>query len=386
MIYLDQAASTFPKPPEVPSAVAEAITSYGANPGRGSHVLARKAASVVEETRQRLSQFFGSTDQNKVLFTSSATSAINLALKGYPLSEGDHIISTTFEHNAVRRPLEAIRQDKGVNVTYINPLEEGVCDEIKRSLQSNTKLLVINHASNLTGHILPLDDLIKEAKKRDIKVLIDASQTAGVLPINMKKQSIDMLAIPGHKGLLGPQGIGALIIEGDVNLQPQIHGGTGGFHSQSIEQPDIWPDKYESGTLNVPGIAGLNAALKVLEKWGLNEIVSRETLLTTHCLSGLSQIDGIKVYGPNSKEERIGVVAFNVSDIFSQEVAIILDQHYNIAVRGGLHCTPLSHETNKTLDEGGAVRVSFGPYNTLEEVDFFLKAIKEIIEGFQGEM
>lgn len=383
MIYFDQAASTFPKPPEVAEAVYEAITTYSANPGRGSHALARKAATIVDETRSHLASFLGCSDPKQVLFCSSATHAINLALKGFPFESGDHVIATSFEHNAVRRPLEAVREEKGIEVTYINPLAGNPQVELGKAINGHTKLLVLTHASNLTGQIFPLDELVDCAKENGINVLLDASQTAGILPINMQEQSIDMVAVAGHKGLLGPQGIGALLVEGNIELTPQVQGGTG-YNSHSIEQPDIWPEKFESGTLNIPGIAGLKAAIQALEDLGLEEVVSRETLLVKHCLTGLNEIEGITVYGPKSLEDRLGVIAFNVDGISSQEIALILDQHYQIAVRAGIHCTPLSHEVIGTISIGGAVRVSFSIYNTKEEVDTFLQAMKEIVEGLQG--
>ncbi|KGX89236.1 aminotransferase class V-fold PLP-dependent enzyme [Pontibacillus marinus] len=384
MIYFDQAASSFPKPPGVVEAVTQAITEYGANPGRGGHALSRKATEVIDETRKRLSVFFDSSDPQKVLFLPSATAGLNQAIKGFPFQEGDHVITTTFEHNAVRRPLEDVKKNKNLQITYINPLGEGIIEEVLGEvIQSNTKLLILNHASNLTGDILPIDTMIHVAKSKGIKVLLDASQTAGVIPISMKDDQIDMLAIPGHKGLLGPQGIGVLIVEGEIPLRPLIHGGTG-KHSESIEQPTVWPEQYESGTLNTPGIAGLNASIKAIEEWGMEEIVSRETILLERCVKGLNDLEGVIVYGSKDLQSRVGVIAFNIDGVSSQEVTMILDQHYEICVRGGIHCTPLSHESMNTMENGGAVRVSFGPYNTMEEVDQFLRAIEEIKVGLQG--
>lgn len=383
MIYLDQAASSFPKPKGVAEAVAHAINEYGANPGRGGHALSRKASGVIDETRIMLAHFFDSSDPKKVLFVPSATAGINLAIKGFPFEKGDHVITTTYEHNAVRRPLEDMKKNRDLQVTYMNPFSEDASQVLNDAIQSNTKLLVLNHASNLTGEISPIEELISVAKSYDVKILVDASQTAGIVPISMKQKQIDMLAIPGHKGLLGPQGIGVLMIEGNVSLTPLIHGGTGSF-SESVEQPSIWPQQYESGTLNTPGIAGLNAAIQSIKDLGMEEIVSRETKLLKQCLKGLSLMDGITLYGTQDIEKRLGVIAFNVDGVPSQEVAIILDQYYDICVRSGIHCTPLSHEANGTLEEGGAVRVSFGPYNTSDEVEAFLRAIQEIKVGLEG--
>jgi len=383
VIYLDHAASSFPKPQGVAQAVSEAITEYGANPGRGGHALSRKASEVIDETRKRVAQFFDCSNANQVLFTPSATAGINLALKGFPFQSGDHVITTTYEHNAVRRPLEDVKQQHHLHLTYMNPFSNDLEQDLEEAIGSNTKLLVLNHASNLTGEILPIHSMIHVAKKRGVLVLVDASQTAGVIPISMKRDQIDMLAIPGHKGLMGPQGIGALLIEGEFSLHPLIHGGTGSY-SESIEQPSVWPAQYESGTLNTPGIAGLNASLKAIEEWGIEEIVSRETKLLEHCLNGLNELNGITLYGAKDSRNRLGVIAFNIEGVSSQEVAMILDQHYEICVRSGIHCTPLSHESMKTLEKGGAVRVSFGPYNTIEEIDQFLQAIEEIRDGMLG--
>jgi len=384
MIYFDQAASSFPKPEGVAEAVSQAITHYSANPGRGGHALSRKASEVIDETRNLLAKFFDSSDPKKVVFTPSATAAINQAIKGFPFQEEDHVITTTFEHNAVRRPLEDVKKNQNLELTYMNPFAtESVEQALDRVIQPNTKLLILNHASNLTGEILPIQSMIRVAKSRGVKVLVDASQTAGVIPLSMKEQQIDMLAVPGHKGLLGPQGIGVLIVDGDISLKPLIHGGTGKY-SESVEQPSVWPEQFESGTLNTPGIAGLNASIKAIELWGVEEIVSRETMLLKRCLHGLDEIGGVTIYGPKDIEKRLGVIAFNIDGVSSQEVAMILDQHYEICVRSGLHCTPLSHESINTLEEGGAVRVSFGPYNTNEEVDQFLDAVEEIKVGLQG--
>ncbi|HEX7064404.1 MAG TPA: aminotransferase class V-fold PLP-dependent enzyme [Bacillales bacterium] len=378
MIYFDNAASSFPKPDSVVQAVNRALTEYGANPGRGGHRLAKEAATVIRETRTALADFFGLDASENVWFYPNATTALNQALKGFPFEEGDHVIATSYEHNSVRRPLEYLKKTKGIQVTYVNPDKENCKDAIKR----NTKLIAATHGSNLTGMIVPIEELGSLTKEFGVPFLVDASQTAGVLPIDMKETGIDMLAFPGHKGLLGPQGTGALLVRPSIELEPHMHGGTGAY-SELLDQPEQLPERYESGTLNTPGIAGMLAGLKEIKKMGLERILKHESELASYCLQGLKAIDGVRIYGPDPEVKRLGVVAFRIEEVDVQETAIILDQHYDIAVRAGLHCTPLAHESIGTAD-GGAVRVSFGPYNTSEEIDRFLQAVQEIKYGLGG--
>lgn len=373
MIYFDHAASSYPKPPEVVQAVSEALTDYGANPGRGNYALAEKAANVINETRQELAHFFGLSNPNRVIFFQNATMALNQAILGFPFQKRDHVITTTFEHNSVRRPLEACVLEKGIDVTYIR-IRDGEFHEEKWSeaLRDNTKLITVTHASNVTGELMPLDAISQFAKQHNIPLLVDASQTAGVLSINMEKMGIDLLAFPGHKSLLGPQGIGVLLIGGEVELNPLVYGGTGA-HSESRNQPEALPYKFESGTVNTPGIAGLLAGLRVVKERTLEAIRKHEIELANECFHQLNMIDGIDVYG----KADVGVVAFSIKGVDSHEIAMILDQHYQIAVRAGLHCAPLAHEQLETLNTG-LIRVSFGFTNTKEEVDTFIDAIKEI--------
>lgn len=357
----------------------DALSEYGANPGRGGHRLARKAASVVNETRVQLADFFGLSLPENVLFFSNATSALNQALQGFPLKEGDHVLATCYEHNSVRRPLEFLVQTKHIEVSYIDPIATNWAE----SIQPNTKLIVAVHGSNLTGFIVPIEQIAKEAKKQKISFLVDASQTAGVLPINMEEMGITMLALPGHKGMLGPQGTGVLLLEEGMKLSPLIHGGTGAF-SKDLYQPAKHPFKFESGTLNTPGIAGLQAGLTEVKKLGLSFILHHEQSLAEHCLKEFSEINGLNVYGPQlGEKQRLGVVSFRIEGVDVQETAMVLDQHYDIAVRAGFHCTPLAHEAMGTEDEG-TIRASFGPYNTIEEVNRFVNAIKEIQVGLKG--
>ena len=378
MIYFDHAASSFPKPDSVIRAVNEALTEYGANPGRGSHQLARRAAAVVNDTRVQLADFFGLSHPENVLFFSNATTALNQALLGFPLKEGDHVLATCFEHNSVRRPLEYLKKTKNIDVSYVHPY----LSDWESAVHSNTKLMVAVHGSNLTGLVMPIESMALMAERQNIRFLVDASQTAGVLPIDMEKIGIDMLAFPGHKGLLGPQGTGALLIRNGIHLKPRVFGGTGAF-SKNIDQPEEHPYQFESGTLNTPGIAGLRAGLMEVKNLGLPCILNHEQELAKHCIRSLLELGDIQVYSPSLETpNRLGVVSFTIDDVNVQEAAIVLDQHYDIAVRAGYHCAPLAHEAMGTEAEG-TIRVSFGPYNQIQEVDELVDAIKEIQVGLK---
>jgi cysteine desulfurase family protein len=382
MIYFDQAASSFPKPPEVAEAMFKAVQETAANPGRGSHRLARQAAQIINNTREKAAQLFGCSDPKKAVFYHNATTALNQAIKGFSWNHGDHIITTTFEHNSILRPLVYLEKTYGVRVTYINWHDDvnHVINQMEEAITQKTKLIVMTHASNVTGDFFPLEKIMNIAKQHDITTLVDASQTAGHVDIHMKEQQIDMLVFPGHKGLLGPQGTGMLLVEGNIPLEPIHHGGTGSF-SELPDQPVVWPERMESGTLNLPGIAGLLAALQVYEQ-NKNKNVPRETFLVNRLLKGLKLLSEIQVYGPQESSHRLPIVAFNINKINSQEITTVLDSHYDIAVRGGLHCSPLTHEVLYTTNQG-VVRASLSYYNTEEEVDRFLKAVKEIAEAYQ---
>ncbi|NSL52364.1 aminotransferase class V-fold PLP-dependent enzyme [Calidifontibacillus erzurumensis] len=379
MIYFDHAATSFPKPQEVTDAVIEALTVYGANPGRGGHKLANAAAKKIFETRRELAQFFGLADPNRVIFTQNATAALNQGIFGLSFEQGDHIITTSYEHNSVRRPLERLKREVGVEITYIQPDQNGRInlEDVEKAINARTKLLVATHGSNLTGAIIPIEKLGEICKKHQLTFMVDASQTAGILPIHMTDMNIDLLAFPGHKGLMGPQGTGALLINNKIDLKPLFTGGTGHF-SERLEQPEEYPERLESGTLNTPGIAGLLAGLLHIKKVGLEQIFHHEQMLAEECVSRLKKIEGVTVYGPDEGVKRLGVVSFNIDGIDSQEVALILDQHYNIAVRAGLHCSPLAHQSIGSIHTGGAIRASFGIYNTIAEVEQFVCAIEEI--------
>ncbi|OZM56574.1 cysteine desulfurase [Lottiidibacillus patelloidae] len=381
MIYFDQAASTFPKPKSVIEAITHTLTNYSANPGRGNHKYARQTAAVIDEARKKVANFFGMKEVEKVIFYANATMALNQAIKGFPFQQGDHVVATSYEHNAVRRPLEYMKKENGITITYVSPNESGLISEkeIKKAINHRTKCIVVTHGSNVTGAITPLKKISELAKRNNLVLIVDASQTAGVLPIDVNEMKIDFLAFTGHKGLLGPQGTGGLLINSDISLTPLIHGGTGNF-AELDDQPSILPKRYESGTLNSAGIAGLSAGIRYVDEKGLVNIFEHEWNLTEYCLKKLSNIKDIEIYGPPIEEIRLAVIPFTLNGVDSQEIAIILDQHYNIAVRAGKQCAPLTHEAIGTASSG-VVRVSFGISNTIEEIDTFIEAIIEIRDG-----
>lgn len=385
MIYFDNAASSWPKPPGVGEAMKQAVEEYGANPGRGGHQLSLTASRVVFRTRALLAKLFSVKDPSNLIFFQNATGALNQAIKGFAWREGDHVISTTYEHNSVRRPLEYIAREYGVQVTYIEPNHNGQLDlqGLEQMMSSKTKLIVATHVSNLTGSILPIGEIGAIARKKGVAFLVDASQSAGAIPINVEAMHIDLLAFPGHKGLYGPQGTGALYIAPSLQLTPLLHGGTGS-QSEEIDQPSVRPDRYESGTVNTPGIAGLKVGLEFIHEIGIEKIWEHEQELTRYALQALQQLKGIQIYGPDLDVPRAPVIPLNMTGVDAQELAYILDQHYGIATRAGMHCTPLGHQSIQTL-ETGAVRISFGYFNQTSEIDQFVQALQEIRVGMIGE-
>lgn len=376
MIYLDNAATTFPKPKSVYDNVMKAMKEYGANPGRGSHAMAMKGAKIIYETRELLAELFNLEDPMNVIFTSNATDSLNIAIKGI-LKPGDHVITTTMEHNSVLRPIKELEKF-GVENTIVLCKIDGSIDvaDIENAIKTNTKLIVTTHASNLTGTIFPIEKIGALCKKHNITYLLDAAQSAGVLDIDVQKYNIGILSVPGHKGLLGPQGTGALLINSDIEIDTIKQGGTGS-ESSSLYQPNFYPDKLEAGTHNLPGIAGLNSGIKYILNEGTKSIYSHEKELIDIFIKEIRNNKKILIYGPESMENRCGVVPINIFDMDSSEVAYILDSKYNIAIRSGLHCAPLAHKTIGT-EKIGAVRFSVGPFNKKSEIIIAAKALNEI--------
>lgn len=376
MIYLDNAATTFPKPEEVYLAVDKCLREFGANPGRSGHKLALAAGRAIYETRELICKLFNIDNPMRVIFTSNATESLNLAIKGL-LEKGDHVITSSMEHNSVIRPIKAL-EGNGVEHTIVKCREDGsiLVKDIEKEIKENTRLIAITHASNVCGTLMPIKEIGKLAKKHSILFLVDGAQTAGVYEIDVNEMNIDLLAFPGHKGLMGPQGTGGLYIREGINLRHMKEGGTGS-KSESLLQPDIIPDKFESGTPNTPGIVGLGEGIKFVLKTGLENIRRHEEELTDYFLKKLEKIDNVKIYGTKNSKKQASVVSLNIGELDSSEVSYLLDQAFNIAVRSGLHCAPLAHKTLGTLEQG-TVRFSIGYYNTKDEVDKVIDAIEKI--------
>lgn len=379
MIYLDNAATSYPKPEVVPAAVLDCLENKGANPGRGSHRMAMEASRIIFETRRELAALIGAGNAADVLFTLNCTDAINMALKGL-LVAGDHVVTTTVEHNAVARPLAYMERDLGVVVTKVAAGKTGgvVPADIARAIRPETKLVVCTHASNVAGEIVPVQEIAEVAHAAGALLLVDGAQTVGSVDVDVVRQGIDILAMAGHKSLLGPQGVGALYLSTGVNLRELRQGGTGG--DSALSEPTTRPDRYEAGTPNTPGIAGLGAAIGFIRGMGIETIRRMEVELTDYLLTELQKIKGLKVYGPRAAAVRVPLVSFNIESITPQAVATALDTNHGIAVRSGLHCAPDAH---KSLGTGGrgAVRVSLSVLNSISDLRALCGAVRDIAAG-----
>lgn len=376
-VYLDNAATTFPKPDSVYRAVEYALKEIGVGPGRGGYRRGLAASRLVFEARETLASFFGITDSSRLIFTHSATEGLNIAVNGL-LRPGDHVVTTTMEHNSLVRPLQHALK-RGVDITWVPADDEGSIDpdSIAAALRPHTKLVAVSHCTNVTGTVQPVAQIGKIAKEAGIVFLVDAAQSAGYLPINVNDLNIDLLVVPGHKGLLGPQGTGLLYVSKMVELSPFLVGGTGSFSSDAT-QPDDMPDKFESGTLNTPGIAGLKAGVEFILSTGREKIRQREMQLVQLVLDGLKEIPGITTYVPANPERRGGVVSFTVAGMDPATVGFLLDRDFDISVRVGLHCAPMAHQTIKTFPEG-TVRVSPGYFNTEDDINALISALHSIV-------
>lgn len=378
MIYLDNAATSFPKPENVYTSMEKCIKTYCANPGRGSHSMSVQSSLEVNSTREKLASLLKTNDSLNICFTKNATEALNMAILGC-LKEGDHVITTCMEHNSVLRPLKTLEKYNGIKLTIVEGDGVGRIDPfiIKRHLNKKTRLIACTLSSNVNGIIMPVREISKIAESKGILFLLDASQGLGSIDIDLGRVYTSMLAFPGHKGLLGPQGTGGLYVSSGVRLNPLMSGGTGS-KSEYLLQPDIMPDRFESGTLNTPGIVGLGAGVEFVLKTGLSEIKRKKDTLIKRLNDGLSQNRSIKLYNPQDVNENSGIVAFNVKDTDSSEICALLDKRYSIECRSGLHCAPLAHKhfnTNKT----GMIRLSVGYFNTMDEIDNTILAINRII-------
>jgi cysteine desulfurase / selenocysteine lyase len=379
-IYLDNAATSWPKPPAVYAAVDRVMREVGAPAGRGVYREADEAARLVADARRRVAAILGADEPRRVVFTLNGTDSLNLALHGL-LREGDHVVTTVVEHNSVLRPLRHLENTGGVKVTRVPCDGEGFVDpeDIARALTPRTRLIALIHASNVTGALQAVEEVGLIARERDVLFLVDAAQTVGRIACDVRRMGCDLLAAPGHKGLLGPLGTGVLYIGPGVEdqLASVRQGGTGTQSEEDI-QPESLPDKYEAGNLNVPGIAGLGAGAAWLQDQGLEEIHRRVSELATRLVSGLCEIGGVKVFGPADPARRIDVVSIDLAGCQPQEAAVMLDTAHRIQTRPGLHCAPLIHRALGTLGHGGTLRFSVGPFNTAEEIDQTVGAVAEI--------
>jgi len=377
MIYFDNAATSFPKPEKVYNEVLRCMKSYAGNSGRSSHSMAVKAASKIMDTRVELSELFNIESPFNIIFTSNATEALNIGIKGI-LKKGDHVISTVIEHNSVLRPLSYLSK-RGIEVTLLEVDDKGYVDTkiLKKEIKQNTKAIIINHGSNVLGTIQDIKSIGRIAKEEGILFLVDASQSAGVISIDVIENNIDLLAFPGHKGLYGPQGTGAIYIKDGIQVEEYNQGGTGS-NSLSMEQPEILPDRFESGTLNTPGIAGWCEGVKFIKKVGIDKIKEHEIELVQYLLEELMKLSYVKIYGDTDYKNRCAVVSINLDNIDSSEVGNLLSEK-GIAVRTGYHCAPLIHRVIGTHNMG-TIRISPGYFNTFDDVENIIKSLIDIYE------
>lgn len=383
-IYLDNASTTFPKPKCVSDAVYKYMTEIGSNINRGCYSEAYSVEGMVFETRELIAEMFGATDCKNVVFTKNITESINVILKGF-LKPGDHVLVSSMEHNAVMRPLVQL-QKSGVSFTRIPCFETGEPNvgTLASLVKPNTKAVIMTHASNVCGTVMPLEEIGVFCMEHSLKFIVDSAQTAGIIPIDMQKTNISALAFTGHKGLLGPQGIGGFILSEDMinEIEPLIAGGTGSI-SHSEEIPDFMPDRFEAGTPNIPGILGLRASLSWIKETTTEALLAHEIALTEAFLKGLNPLedDGfIKIIGKKDLINRTGIVSISTPTKDSSELAYTLDSKYNILTRVGLHCAPAAHKTLGSYPEG-TIRFSFGYSNTKSDVEAVINALEEIFNG-----
>jgi len=381
VIYFDNAATSWPKPDVVFEAMKQYSIEIGANAGRSGHRMAMEAEQIRFETREALVTLFNSNDPLRIIFTLNATEALNLVFHGL-LKSGDHVVTTSMEHNSVMRPLNALKE-KGVTLTVVNCETDGTIqvEKIEEAIRPETRLVAVNHASNVCGTILPLREIGQIVKKCNVLFLVDAAQTAGSIPINVKENHIDFLTFTGHKSLLGPTGTGGLVIGENVNideLKPLTFGGTGSL-SEHHRQPETLPDKYESGTSNIIGIAGLGASVKWILEKGQDNICDHERKLTQKLINGLTNIPKTVVYGTQDSFKQTSTISFNIEEKSPSEVGLALDDEFEIMCRVGLHCSPSAHRTLRTFPDG-TIRFALGVFNTEKEIKIALEAVEQILK------
>lgn len=381
-IYFDNAATSFPKPESVYAAMDDYSRHNGAAIGRGSYRATIEATAVVQRCRARIAQLLGAEGPERILFTFSCTDSLNTALHGL-LQSGDHVITSMIDHNSVQRPLMEMRRRLGIEVTRISADTTGRVDpmDFRRGLRPETRMIALIHASNVTGTIQPIAEVGRIAREAGVLFLVDVAQTAGHLPIDLKSLPIDILAGPGHKGLLGPLGTGFLYLRPGVETQLASfrQGGTG-TRSEDDVQPESLPDKYESGNHNGPGLVGLEAALTWLQARGVNAIHEHVQTLTRQLIRGLAGIPRLRLYGPPTEKDRVAVISVAIEGYPVQKAAAILDQSFGIETRAGLHCAPGAHRSVGSFESGGTVRLSIGPFTTSDEVATVIEALRKIAE------
>jgi len=380
LIYLDNGATSYPKPEEVYSFMDSFYRNFGVNPGRSGYDLCMETGALVDTTRKMMADFFNGNDPNRLCFSYNSTDALNLIIFGI-LQQGDHAISTTLEHNSVLRPLYHQSKLNGVEVDYVPFDRNGYVDpdEIKNKIKPTTHLVMVNHASNVIGTVQPLEAIGRICREHEVVFAIDASQSAGKVPIDIEQMHIDAVAFTGHKSLLGPTGIGGLYVRDGIEIRHTRAGGTG-VRSADRMHLDEYPYRLEYGTGNIVGIAGLHAGLKWIEEKGIDQIHHHEITLTRMLRDGLREIDGVVLYGQDDLTDHIAVLSFNIDGMESLNTGTLLDGEYNIACRTGLHCAPLVHEQLGTDQIGGTVRMGIGPFNTEDHIKTAIEAIGEIVD------
>ncbi len=378
-IYLDNAATTFPKPLAVPEAIYDYLVNNGGTSGRGSYEKAILADGLVYQTRKSLAKLFNHNDPKTVVFTSSVTESLNLALQGI-LKPGDHVVTSALEHNAVWRCLKTLERDRGITISVVPATAQGetAIQDVEAAITPQTRMIVFTHASNVLGTIQPIGEIGALARKQNLLFLVDAAQTAGVIPIDVQAQNIDLLAFTGHKSLLGPMGTGGLVVNCDAEIKPLISGGTGGDSAYEY-QPDYYPNHLEAGTMNVSGIIGLGAALSFLEAEGLEAIRAKEDALMDYALGALSTVPGIEIYGPKDSSRSVGVIPFNLEGQAPEEIAFYLDQECQVMIRSGLHCAPSAHRLIGTVTRGSC-RIGIGYFNETPHIDALVSGLKSYLK------
>ncbi|MTI71110.1 MAG: aminotransferase class V-fold PLP-dependent enzyme [Firmicutes bacterium] len=379
-IYLDNAATSYPKPKRVLDEVYDFMNDIGASSGRGAYRRALKADRMMYETRKSICKLFKFKKTSNVIFTLNITEAINLLLNGI-LKEGDHVITSSLEHNSVWRTLKHLEIDRGIEISTVECDKYGVTDpnNINKLIKKNTKLIVFNHASNVIGTIQPIKKIGKIAKDNNIPFIVDTAQTAGAIDIDINRDNIDILTFTGHKSLLGPMGTGGLLINSDIDISPLKFGGTGG-DSKLEYQPESIPSKYEAGTPNVAGIAGLKKGIDFLLDEGIINIRKKEKNLVDYTIKKLNEVDKVTIYGPKNSDLITNVISFNVENFRPDELVYKLDSKYNIMLRSGLHCAPSIHRVMGTINTG-AVRIGLGYFNSREDINTLIKALKSLIKN-----